>query len=403
MELFYDHDADNEVFDVPFAPTASNQLDTGKRQRFQFDTFSKVKSSEDNSHFAGSSQLNALSNSYPSKTQYHSLVLKFVLELAIDIPFVQESDIEDVKDICVGGQSMEVSRGRWNGQTIAVKRLRSDRLLGWTDRSNHTKKAKFRRIIKDMIYEVRAMSHKSLHNHRNIVTLLGVGLDDIYINSAGTTSQLSLESFSPFLLLPWAISDLDSYWLKGGHFIPEEAAGIVSDIADGLEALHRHDLVHSDLKPGNVLLFHESSDAKKLVAKLTDFGGIASKQYYRDPESWTHKWAAPECYLDPHQAPEEYEFGCGPIRDIFSFGLVAMHVALQGESHGCSLQSVDDRRDHFGKELADLYRKKWPCHGSLLKKWLELLRNTVIANPHDRILAMNPDKLGMVRKFLLDK
>jgi serine/threonine protein kinase len=340
----------------------------------------------------------------PPKRQYHSLVLKFVIELATNVPFIALDELQTKRGGRVAhGASMKASQGRWRGQEVAVKTVNDDLIPKWTDEFNEEKKRKFRKTIKDLIYEIRAISHTTLRGHRNIVTLLAIGIEDTYINSTENDGKENtiLEAFSPILVLPWALSDLDSLWAKGTLERPEEAADIVSDIADGLMALHKHDIVHGDIKPGNILLFQDPKDAHRLVAKIADFGAISSKQNNRyNSNEGTIGWAAPECFQNPNQAPTEFDFDSGRARDVFSFGLVAMHVALEGR-FGREWQSdVDRRREYLDYALTKHYTEKWPTHQQLLVRWRTLLRDTVVEKPRER---MNPDHLTNIRKRLLDR
>ncbi|WP_276322834.1 serine/threonine-protein kinase [Streptomyces sp. F001] len=51
---------------------------------------------------------------------------------------------------------------------------------------------------------------------------------------------------------------------------PDEAAGIAAQMAAGLAAAHRHQVIHRDIKPGNVM---RTTDG---TVKITDFGIAAS-------------------------------------------------------------------------------------------------------------------------------
>jgi len=51
---------------------------------------------------------------------------------------------------------------------------------------------------------------------------------------------------------------------------PQEALGILGDVAAGLEAIHRSGIVHRDVKPGNVILV--DAGARGRGAVVTDFG-----------------------------------------------------------------------------------------------------------------------------------
>jgi len=59
-----------------------------------------------------------------------------------------------------------------------------------------------------------------------------------------------------YMIMPFIDSvDLEQYVARhGGRLPPEEAARIVADTADGLQAIHNHGVVHRDVKPGNLLV-----------------------------------------------------------------------------------------------------------------------------------------------------
>lgn len=83
----------------------------------------------------------------------------------------------------------------------------------------------------------------------------------------------------------------------------ETAATLIADIADGVVALHNHDIVHADLKPANILIFPNHTSPCGLVAKVSDFGfsGIATytnggkRAWLPDncPRGGTAEWTLP--------------------------------------------------------------------------------------------------------------
>lgn len=58
-----------------------------------------------------------------------------------------------------------------------------------------------------------------------------------------------------------------------------EAAGVVRQIASGLEAIHRANIVHRDLKPENCLFLDVRRDSP---LKIMDFG-LSSVEEFTDP------------------------------------------------------------------------------------------------------------------------
>jgi serine/threonine-protein kinase len=71
-----------------------------------------------------------------------------------------------------------------------------------------------------------------------------------------------------FLAIEWASGDLlERYARRHAPLPPEEAATIVAQIADAVQAAHAAGIIHRDLKPDNVMY-----DPETRQAKLLDFG-----------------------------------------------------------------------------------------------------------------------------------
>ncbi len=129
---------------------------------------------------------------------------------------------------------------------------------------------------------------------------------------------------------------------------------ILAQVAEGLSELHRHGMVHRDLKPGNILL-EEPDSASRVVAKIADFGVST----LLDPDlelgdthtdtAQSHAQSAPRrvsgnaaplthtgalvgtpLYMAPEQAVAAKL--ATAASDIYSFGLVA-HEMLSGTRH----------------------------------------------------------------------
>ncbi len=101
------------------------------------------------------------------------------------------------------------------------------------------------------------------------------------------------------------------------HISPREAARIVCEVARGLAAAHARAIIHSDLKPSNILLEHGSRRAK-----ITDFGvaRILEEQLHEaSPYGSTRAGGTPE-----YMSPEQYrDRGTVDVRsDIHSLGVV---------------------------------------------------------------------------------
>lgn len=103
-----------------------------------------------------------------------------------------------------------------------------------------------------------------------------------------------------------------------------EAALVGYDIATALTYLAEKNVVHRDIKPGNIMLVNYASADARLYAKLIDFG-VASRTGQpgmTTPGATTG--TAP--YLSPEQASGE---AVSPASDVYSLGLVLLE-ALTG-------------------------------------------------------------------------
>ncbi|MDF1813741.1 MAG: serine/threonine-protein kinase [Verrucomicrobiales bacterium] len=100
-----------------------------------------------------------------------------------------------------------------------------------------------------------------------------------------------------------------------GHVDYKEAWRLIREIADAVSYLHRHHIVHCDLKPSNILLTNETP----LHIKICDFGqsrGMAAEGF--EPVG-TPLYASPEQL----RAPSDSANGKGFRWDVYSFGVIA--------------------------------------------------------------------------------
>jgi len=197
--------------------------------------------------------------------------------------------------------------------------------------------------------ELRILAHPDLRGHPNIVYLFGV---------SHTPSRGGIDSAEPNLVLQEGdCGDLYSFYRDvdmrfNRHTLTEVKLSLCFDIACGIEALHRHGVVHCDIKPQNVLVRRRSGRNQPVtrcasemeagqvalkslagegpfVAMLADFGGSiimadqpGEKVHLR---VFTPLWCAPECYSDMPIAKNLL-----PRVDIYSAGLVFAFVFLEG-------------------------------------------------------------------------
>jgi serine/threonine-protein kinase len=141
------------------------------------------------------------------------------------------------KEVGEGGTSAVYLAEHPNHGSVALKVLR-EKL-----RKDRTAVARF---IREAKYGARV-------RHPNVVETIEIGEDENGLH---------------FLAIEWADGDILERYAKQNAPLPkEEVAGIVSQIAAGVQAAHDAGIVHRDLKPENVMY-----DSKTRKVKLLDFG-----------------------------------------------------------------------------------------------------------------------------------
>jgi len=300
----------------------------------------------------------------------------------------------------LGGASMQVYRGQWNGSRVALKYMRAQEPTG----ADRRVLLEYQRAIQDIDHEVLLMSYKPLCEHRNITKLLGISFDSV---KPVLIVELAHQSFPDLrhFFNPHRNKNLPDA-------MPFElAAGLISDIADGLAALHSYSVIHADLKPENTLIFPDPASPIGIVAKIADFGmsGMDSQlpfttDYGRvgrvgdsaNPRGGTPVWLAPECHecTNVHQNK--------PSRDIYSFGLIATYIALGGRHPKTYAEDlVRTKQSDSMVETAVRLLKSYcarPLVDKRLRQVVEIARSTLRLEPNDRIQSLNG-----IRRLLYDQ
>ncbi len=148
-------------------------------------------------------------------------------------------------------------------------------------------------------------------SHRNIVSVLDRGED---------RGQLWLTmQFVDGIDAEQALAD------SGGLLPAERVAHILSEVAAGLDAAHRHHLIHRDVKPANILLASTSDDEPEQVF-LTDFG--IAKSLESGSTRLTRTGAVLATF--DYASPEQIESRSPDARsDVYALGCV-LHKLLTG-------------------------------------------------------------------------
>ena len=207
--------------------------------------------------------------------------------------------------------------------------------------------------------------------------------------------------------------NLDAFYMNhSGSKSFKTDLGFIADIADGLSALHMCGIIHGDLKPQNILLFEDPDTKGALVAKVADFGFSNIDFLKESIRGGSERWEAPERI---HGCPEEIITAMqeldspGCASDVYSFGLVAVFVALNGvdslavqavgngrisgvETAIRELKFADEARKKVEKMLRAYYEElRWQesdTNKGLLERYLSLVHDTLQSIPPKRVSSL---------------
>ncbi|WP_407345795.1 GAF domain-containing serine/threonine-protein kinase [Pengzhenrongella phosphoraccumulans] len=207
--------------------------------------------------------------------------------------------------------------------------------------------------------EVRLLTHL---NHHNLVTLLDAGTD------------LSDPDRPQIYLVMELIDgpDLRSRLVEGA-LAARDVAQIGVDLAEGLDYVHDHGVIHRDVKPANIMMFDYSNDTDRVRAKLTDFGiaMMVESPLIGDGDG---SFAGTAAYVSPEQAMGD---PIGAPSDIYSLGLVLLECLTGTRAYpGPPLQAA----------LARLIRAPDLPPG-LGRQWTQLLQAMTATDPAVRPTA----------------
>jgi len=114
-------------------------------------------------------------------------------------------------------------------------------------------------------------------------------------------------------------------------------AGYARDLLSALAYIHKHDVIHLDIKPANILLSLDSS-----CLKITDFSQAHSIGSKMKPEEGDGRYMAPELLKDIYSK----------AADIFSLGLTLYQLCIPGlviPDQGERWEALRNDRIYFGK------------------------------------------------------
>jgi dienelactone hydrolase len=130
----------------------------------------------------------------------------------------------------------------------------------------------------------------------------------------------------PFYTMPFVEGESLRHRMEAGGLSFQEAVDVLKDVAMALESAHRHNVIHRDIKPGNVLLTGRS-------AVVTDFGiAKALSESRGSTTDATLTTAGMSVGTPAYMSPEQASGDQIDIRtDLYSWGVLAYE--LLGGTH----------------------------------------------------------------------
>jgi serine/threonine protein phosphatase PrpC len=140
---------------------------------------------------------------------------------------------------------------------------------------------------------------------------------------------------------------------------PSVVAGIILDIAQGMAAMHAQQVVHQDLKPGNVMILPDGG------VKIVDFGAVYAPGLQEIFNPFEREIALGTLdYADP-----SYRFGINTYikGDIYSLAVIAYEMFTGGQlPYGRRMERCKTLQDFYSLEYVPSYR-----HREIIPLWFD--------------------------------
>lgn len=150
----------------------------------------------------------------------------------------------------------------------------------------------------------------------------------------------------------------------------ETVRSIVEQVARGLRAFHRKEMLHQDIRPENIMI------DKTGTAKIIDFGstkiaGVAEAAPAASDILGTAQYTAPEYFRGEHGSPRS---------DLFSLGVITYQMLTGNLPYGSQIAKARTR-----SQFSRLRYDSVPADNSEIPVWVDgALRKAVHPDPHKR-------------------
>jgi len=270
--------------------------------------------------------------------------------------FKQFGDYEILSLLGRGGMG-EVYRARTpEGEEVALKIIRSE-ASGQTDSS-----LRFRREMR-LAFEVA---------HPNVVRAMDAG-----------------EEEGRFYLASEVIGggSLHQLIMNAGILPPSVCLPVMRDIMAGLDEIHRHGMIHRDMKPQNILLDSEGT------AKIADFGLARATTPHRSFYTAPGTLLGTTAYVSPEQILNDGDTDLDIRCDLYSCGII-LFKCLAGEAPFKGRSDIDVLHLHIHATPPDILEFAPDAGGAVSQLIFDLLQKKREKRPgtpgqvHGRLLEI---------------
>ncbi len=235
---------------------------------------------------------------------------------------------------------------------------------------------KFNEIKKRFITE--AKLYKKIH-HANIVKIYDTGV------FADESKGIEI----PYMIMSYIRgSSLSDLLRNEAPFEMSRTLGISRDVLGALEAMHKNNIIHRDIKPGNIMIQEDTGEAV-----IIDFG-IAKDIVGGTRLTTTGALLGSPMYMAPEQSVNSSNVG--PSTDIYSFGAVLFEM-LTGDTPFQGSNFMEIMTAHRENPVPDI-RGKNP---QLPIKTTGILSKAMTKNPNDRY-QRTKDMLNALEQALME-
>ncbi|KAK5643262.1 hypothetical protein RI129_007107 [Pyrocoelia pectoralis] len=199
-----------------------------------------------------------------------------------------------------------------------------------------------------------------------------------------------------YLVLELCYGTLSTIYMDQKLFSESNARKIISDLTSAVSYLHKHDIVHRDLKLENILIAKNPEDVNdKLYIKITDFGLGIVKQG-SGYEDMLHDLCGTLVYMAPEIITNRsYSQQC----DVWAIGII-MYMLLMGSLPFYSQPSYDNFTG--STEALDLLTKLLNKNPALRSTAVEVTQHPWIVGEEINHTKGSENVLDMMRLWRSD-